>query len=170
MGTRRILIADDDEGLRKALADFLSMQGFEVLVAGDGLAAWELVRRGSPSFSILDYHMPGLTGLEVLKRWAEDRGLRGRLPCVLISAEASSAERREAERIGVFRFLDKPLSPEELLQAIRDLLRAFPSGPEGSTENPLLPLDGGPSLPVPLDLLDSLRWLLGRYRSGPGER
>ncbi len=171
MAADRILIADDDEGLRQVLAEFLAHQGFDVLLAIDGTHAWELVGRESPRFSILDFHMPGLSGLEVLRRLAAASAQpRKRLPCILMSAEASPQERREARRFGAFRFLQKPLSPEDLLRSIGDILEAFPNegSPDRRTLHPLARSTGS-GLPVPMDLLESLKRLLeGRDRRPPG--
>ena len=168
-----VAIADDDEGLRQVLAEFLAHQGFDVLLAVDGRHAFELVGRESPRFSILDFHMPGLSGLEVLRLLAKGSPRRERkLPCILMSAEASPEERREARRFGAFRFLEKPLHPEDLLRSIGDILEAFPT--EGApARRPFHPLAlyTGSGLPVPLDLLESLKRLLeGMDRRPPGPR
>ncbi|MFQ5503985.1 MAG: response regulator [Planctomycetota bacterium] len=121
MVQNRILLADDDEALRATLGELIARLGFGVVEACDGVAALELAMREELDFSILDYHMPGLTGLEVLKALRRNQE-RESLPCILLSAHADSKERQEALRNGAFRFLAKPITPDLLLDSIDALV------------------------------------------------
>jgi two-component system nitrogen regulation response regulator NtrX len=76
-----------------------------------------LVEREAPDLVFLDVKMPGLDGLEVLSRL---RGLSEALPVVIISAHGTSATALEAGRLGAFRFIEKPLSKEQVLDAVRE--------------------------------------------------
>ncbi len=163
----RILVADDDDGLRDALGELFARLGFQVLEAADGHAALRVVREADPLLSILDLHMPGLTGIQVLEALRTMRS--GPLPCILVSAEASETERDTALAIGAFDFLTKPFQVEQLLARVNELCRIFAATPFGP-DHPLSRLFDahlrrliGPSatrsseLPVPLDLLFRLQ-------------
>jgi CheY-like chemotaxis protein len=136
MSQRRILIADDDDALRETLGEILDRLGFQVLQAGDGMDALELMRREQPELSILDLHMPRMTGLEVLEAYREEllervrsrRGARpaGALPFILVSAEASPEEQCDALGLGAFRFLEKPFSVDQILASLWELYQAMP--------------------------------------------
>ncbi|MEM7201878.1 MAG: response regulator [Planctomycetota bacterium] len=113
-----VLLAEDDDPLRRCLAELLVEQGWSVHAAGSGIEAVELARQHQPDFSLLDLHLPGLSGLEVLRLLSSE----GRtLPSIMMSGEASTAETRLAMRRGVFRFLHKPLDLIHLRQSM-DLL------------------------------------------------
>ena len=155
---QKILIADDNELLRQTLGEFFSLYGFRVLEAPDGSTALDLALNNHPFFSILDFHMPGMGGLQVLSALLsegfpclQEEG-RPVLPCIMISAAATPEEVKGAFDTGAFRFLNKPFSPESLLAAVRALEERFQADQEGEPQA-LLPLfqgwGGCSGLPVP---------------------
>ncbi|MCB9891327.1 MAG: response regulator [Planctomycetes bacterium] len=161
---QRILVADDDDGLRDALGELFARLGFQVLEAADGHAALRVWREANPLLSILDVHMPGLTGIQVLE--ALHRMRSGPLPCILVSAEATDRERDAALAFGAFDFLSKPFDIDRLLTRVDELCRTFAGTTPFGPDHPLSRLLGahvrrllGPmptsanELPVPLDLL-----------------
>ena len=95
----------------------LEYDGHEVLVAGAGQEGLTLVERETPDIVFLDIKMPGLDGLEVLSRL---RGMNESLPVVIISAHGTAATALEAGRLGAFRFIEKPLSKDYVLDAVRE--------------------------------------------------
>jgi two-component system nitrogen regulation response regulator NtrX len=95
----------------------LEYDGHEVMAAGSGQEALAVVERESPDLVFLDIKMPGLDGLEVLGRL---RAINDTLPVVIISAHGTAATALEAGRLGAFRFIEKPLSKDYILDAIRE--------------------------------------------------
>jgi two-component system nitrogen regulation response regulator NtrX len=95
----------------------LEYDGHDVLVAGSGQEALTTVERESPDLVFLDIKMPGLDGLETLSRL---RGMNDTLPVVIVSAHGTAATALEAGRLGAFRFIEKPLSQDYVLDAVRE--------------------------------------------------
>ncbi len=113
----RILVIDDESAIRDTMRMILEYEGHDVLAAGSGPEGLAMVERDAPDLVFLDVKMPGLDGLEVLSRL---RGLSEALPVVIISAHGTSATALEAGRLGAFRFIEKPLSKEQVLDAVRE--------------------------------------------------
>jgi CheY-like chemotaxis protein len=120
---RRLLVAEDDTAFRRYLHDALTAQGYEVVEAKHGV---ELLDRlnfasggddclGNFDVVVTDYHLPGLTGLEVLEGLAA-AGAAGRV--VVISAFADEATVKWAISIGASAMLAKPFQIDELIEAI----------------------------------------------------
>src|SRR3989449_370372 len=116
----RILLVDDEANIRKMVGALLQSEGFETAEAGNGTAALAAVERGAADAVLLDLMMPGgpdgLATLEQLRRLAPD------VPVVMMSGKANLADAVRATKLGAFQFLEKPLTPEGLLVAIRGAL------------------------------------------------
>jgi CheY-like chemotaxis protein len=120
---RRVLIADDDRELRAGVADLLAGLGLEIVQAETGLEAIQIVRVASIHLALLDFHMPGHTGLEVLSTIRrETLGI----PCIFLSGDATEAIRQEALREGALAVFDKPIEPARLRQEVIRALRIAP--------------------------------------------
>lgn len=118
----RILVVDDQEDNVQLLADLLSCHGYEVEPAQSGQAALESVYRSMPDLILLDVVMPGLSGLQVLRRLrAEPRFAM--LPIVLVTAQDPDLERVNGLQAGADDFLAKPINSAELLARVRSLVR-----------------------------------------------
>lgn len=115
----RLLITDDDRSMRQTLADALSSCGFDIATAGDGEEAIKLFDTGEVHLVIVDFHMPRLSGLEVI-RYVRSRN--SRLPCILMSAKLSEPVRREAEQMHTYEIFDKPLRLATLRQTVAQSL------------------------------------------------
>ena len=116
LNARRILIVDDDPGQRSLLDSFLSSQGFETVTATSGEQALERLRTGNFSMMISDVRMPGLTGLETLRRARQEYPV---LPVLLVTAYADIREAVDAMRDGALNYLAKPIDLDELLATVR---------------------------------------------------
>ena len=121
----KILVIDDDPGVRRLVKDVLEVEGFEVSVAGDGYAGLRQIELDRPDCVVLDVMMPGLDGHGVLTR-IRSGGSR-HLPVVMLTAAADDGQAWRAWTEGVDYFLSKPFDPEELLRFLDYL---FEGGPD----------------------------------------
>ncbi|MBK1657239.1 sigma-54-dependent transcriptional regulator [Paracraurococcus ruber] len=116
----RILIADDDAGVREGLAEAVADLGHEVVAAADGEAALAAAGPGIAAV-LLDLRMPGaLDGLEVLRRL---RARRGAPPVAILTAYASASNTIEAMRLGAFDHLTKPVGRADIAELLGRMLR-----------------------------------------------
>jgi DNA-binding NtrC family response regulator len=112
----RILIVDDDPSQTSLLDSFLRSQAFETIVADSGASALEILRSEPVSMMISDVRMPGMTGLETLRRARQEHAL---LPVLLVTAYADIREAVGAMRDGALNYLAKPIDLDELLATVR---------------------------------------------------
>jgi two-component system KDP operon response regulator KdpE len=114
-----ILVVDDDPKILRLLRVELTAQGFQVLVAERGRDALDLVERQRPDLVILDIIMPGMDGLEVLRRLRESSGV----PVILLTAKGTDSDKIIGLELGADDYLAKPFNPEELTARVRAVLR-----------------------------------------------
>ena len=112
----RILIVDDDAGQRSLLNSFLKSQGFDTVTADSGERALELLRGGEFKMMISDVRMPGISGLETLRRARE---LNHTLPVLLVTAYTDIRDAVGAMRDGAANYLAKPIDLDELLLTVQ---------------------------------------------------
>ncbi len=116
----RILVVDDAEGIRTYLANLLELAGYDVDTAEDGRRALALLEGGAaPDVIILDVMMPGLDGIETLRRIRE---LEGDVPVIMLSVVGKASTIVEAVRLGAVDFLNKPFEEEELESTLEKVL------------------------------------------------
>lgn len=116
---QRILIVEDDDGMRQALAESLSKRGFHVFPLRDGREAIERIERmeGGPfDLLITDVRMPGKNGIDLLRFVKEKNPL---LPVIVITAYATIEDAVRAIKEGAFDYLEKPFSPERLYETVQ---------------------------------------------------
>ncbi len=131
----RLLVAEDDANLREALGEFFVREGFAVEFAASGLEAVMLLRQRLFNVSILDGHMPGLSGPEVLRQLLADLGPTAIPPTVLVSSDATiGAWVHEQFRRGAgcvptagIDFVSKPIRLDALRRSIQQLLGRMPT-------------------------------------------
>jgi DNA-binding NtrC family response regulator len=112
----RILVVDDDAGQRSLLASFLRGQGFEIVCASSGEEALGFLRAEQFDMMISDVRMPGISGLEALRRVREEQSV---LPVLLVTAYADIRDAVNAMRDGAVNYLSKPIDLDELLASVR---------------------------------------------------
>lgn len=116
----RILVVDDDPAVTSVLRRGLSYEGYMVTIAADGPAGLAAAREAPPDLVVLDIMMPGLNGLEVLRRL---RAADATLPVLMLTARDTPAEQVQGLETGADDYMVKPFSFEVLLAHIRALLR-----------------------------------------------
>jgi two-component system response regulator MprA len=116
----RVLLAEDDRGVRESLERALRYEGFEVVTAADGRQAVEQAGAASPDLIVLDVMMPELDGLEVTRRL---RARKDRVPILMLTARTEVGDRVAGLEAGADDYLVKPFALDELLARMRALLR-----------------------------------------------
>ncbi len=117
---KRLLIVDDDADMRLLLAEYFRRLGFEVQERDSGLAALEPALTGSFDCLILDVSMPGMSGLELLKK-VRDRGVH--TAALFLTAHDALSDKVAGFEAGADDYLAKPFSPRELEYRVEALLR-----------------------------------------------
>jgi len=115
----RILIVDDEEEIRRVLTHIVESEGFKTLHAPDGNKALQLFCFESPDMILLDVRMPGLDGMEVMKRVKD---IDPDIPVVLITAFADIQQAVEAMKSGAHDYLAKPFDNQEVIRVVRRAL------------------------------------------------
>ena len=123
-GPRKILIVDDESGLRQSVKQALRTDGWRIDLAASGEEALRLEAENSYAVIVADLMMPGLSGLDLL-RTLRERGSRARL--ILISGYATLASAQQAVRRGAFAFLAKPFMPVEIRALVERALNEEPA-------------------------------------------
>ena len=115
----RILMVDDDPGIRDVVSDFLGKHGYKVETAGDALEMAQALERGPVDLIVLDVMLPGLDGIEVLRqvRTFSDAYV------ILLTARADEVDRIIGLSVGADDYLATPCNPRELLARVRAVLR-----------------------------------------------
>ena len=116
----KILVVDDEVGIRELLMEILSDEGYSVVVAENAEAAWEARLREPMSLVLLDIWMPGKDGLTLLKQWT-DAGLAD-LPIIVMSGHATIDTAVEAVKLGALEVLEKPIATNRLLVSLQNAL------------------------------------------------
>ena len=123
-----VLVVDDEPQLTAALASALGREGYDVVVAHDGVQAVELAATSAPDLVVLDLGLPGLPGLEVISRVRPWLGA----PILVLSAASQTRQKAEALDAGADDYLQKPFGLDELLARLRALGRR--RGGEGTSQ------------------------------------
>ena len=113
-----ILIVDDDHHLRQGFQRLLDAEGYETRTAASAEEALNLMREKMPQCVVMDVRMPGMDGLEALKRM---RALEGCPPVVIMTAYSTTETAIEATRLGAFDYMLKPFDIPQVLELLRQL-------------------------------------------------
>lgn len=119
---KRILVADDDPGMRLALAIRLRANNYEVTCAGDGLSVVDEARRHTPDLILLDLGMPGGDGFTVMNMLQSEEP-EASIPVIVLSGRNRATHQGLALDAGASIFLQKPADTEQLLSAIAQVLQ-----------------------------------------------
>lgn len=117
--TPKLLLVDDDPVLCRVLSDYLEVQGFAITLCHDGEAGLLLAMEGDYDLVIFDDTLPGITGIEVLRRIRQ----HGELPVVMLAAEVDDIERIVGLELGADDYLSKSCNLRELVARLNSILR-----------------------------------------------
>lgn len=120
--TKKLLIADDEEGIRSLVRMTLANDDYEILEAENGQTALALAREHLPQMILLDVMMPGTTGLEVCKALKSDPATKD-IVIVMLSAMAQEADHTNGLDSGADGYFTKPFSPLSLMKKVDETFR-----------------------------------------------
>ncbi|MGB3426239.1 MAG: response regulator [Castellaniella sp.] len=137
----RILVVDDEIGIRELLSEILYDEGHTVELAENAAQARESRLRQRPDLVLLDIWMPDIDGVSLLKEWSS-QGLLN-MPVIMMSGHATVDTAVEATRIGAVDFLEKPITLQKLLKTVAAGLArpVIPASMRSRTERPTTPAD-----------------------------
>lgn len=116
---KRLLIVDDQTGIRLLLNEVFTKEGFETRLASNGAEALQSVKEIKPDCVLLDMKMPGIDGVEVLKRIKKDWPL---LPVIMMTAYGEIELTEEALHNGADKYFTKPFNIFEIRDAVNDII------------------------------------------------
>jgi len=133
----RLLLVDDEPGLREAVQAYLEDSNFSVEVASNARDGWELLQQINPDLLISDIMMPQVDGYQFLKQVREDPRYKS-LPVVFLTAKGMTGDRIQGYQAGCDAYLSKPFDPDELVAIVTNLLarRAAAKETGGNGESP----------------------------------
>jgi len=118
----RLLLVDDEPGLRAAVTAYLEDEGFAVTTAADGEEGWEKAQELLPDVVISDVMMPRLDGYGLLRKLRADERLGG-TPVIFLTAKGMTADRIAGFQAGCDDYIPKPFDPDELVARVRNAVR-----------------------------------------------
>lgn len=114
-----VLVVEDEPGIASILIAYLQREGLRTQQAGDGLQALQLFRQLRPDIVLLDIHLPGMDGVDVLREIRSD----GQTPVIMVTALADDVDKLLGLRLGADDYVVKPFSPAEVVARVRAVLR-----------------------------------------------
>ena len=126
MAKTKVLMADDGKDVLEIMSKKIRMEGYEVITAGDGLQAWDLIVSESPDIILLDLTMPGMDGFAVLKKLREHPPSEKWQPVIIVSGLNELADMLKGFSLEADHYLTKPCRIDEILKAIRLMISLIP--------------------------------------------
>ena len=130
MPSETILLVEDDMDIREMIRFTLERAGYTTISVETAEEAIGVLEERAPSLAIIDWMLPGMSGLELMKRIRHDDEL-GNLPLLMLTARGEEADKLKAFDSGVDDYVTKPFSPRELVSRIRALIRRSTGSIEG---------------------------------------
>jgi two-component system, OmpR family, response regulator ResD len=119
-----VLVVDDEPTIAEVVSRYLQRAGYRTRIAGDGRAALEAAASQRPDLVVLDLMLPGVDGLEVMRRLRDGREAeRDRIAVILLTAKGEESDRVIGLRLGADDYVVKPFSPAELVARVDAVLR-----------------------------------------------
>ena len=131
-GPPRIMLVDDEKEFVHTLSERLRTRDLESSIAYDGEQALDLARREDPDVIVLDLMMPGIDGIETLRRLRREHPL---VEVIILTGHGSEKEKREAEELGAFAYLRKPVDIDVLARVMREAYSRLGAARTGSEQD-----------------------------------
>ena len=132
----KLLIIEDEPDLRELLSFTLSREGYDVMEAETAETALQMLDSTLPDLAIVDWMLPGMDGIELVKRLRRD-DVTEDLPIIMLTARGEEPDKLKSFDVGIDDYITKPFSPRELLARIKALLKR-----SGTPENNVLGSNG----------------------------
>lgn len=130
MNAKRILIVEDEQSIREMVLFALASTGYEVREAADARQAQALIAERLPDLVLLDWMLPGISGIDFARRLKREELTRD-LPIIMLTARVEEEDKVQGLESGADDYITKPFSPRELVARIRAVLRRGGSAVEG---------------------------------------
>lgn len=114
-----VLVIDDEESMREGCRQTLEAKGYRAIVAGDGKGGLKLIETMKPAVVFVDLKLPGMSGMDVLGRIHE---LDDSIISIVITGYGTVKSAVEAIKVGAFDYLEKPLTPEQIVELVEETI------------------------------------------------
>ena len=131
MGVKKVLVVDDEASIREMLRLALELSDFECLVAAEIQTAYAMIAEEQPDIVLLDWMLPGGSGIELLRRLKKEEATQT-LPVIMLTAKAHEDNIIQGLDVGADDYITKPFAPRELVARIKALLRRTQPSEESS--------------------------------------
>lgn len=122
MENKKVLVADDEIHIVQVVAMKLRNNGFDVITADNGTDAYRLCCEEKPDVIVTDHQMPGMTGVELVEKIRNTKGIEN-IPVIVLTARGFSIE-QQYEKLSIVEYMNKPFSPKELLNRVENMLES----------------------------------------------
>ncbi len=133
MSGTEIIVVEDEPKIAKLLAEYLTLDGFDVTVLDEGSKAVEIIKERDPALVLLDLMLPGKDGLTICRELRQFSDL----PIIMITAKIDEIDRLLGLELGADDYVCKPFSPREVVARVRAILRRVQQRPEAAKEDEL---------------------------------
>ena len=136
-----VLIVEDEKAIRSLLSFLLTSAGYETVEAADAISAIDLASRYEPELTLLDWHLPDMDGVKLLRFWKADEATK-RMSVIMLSGEADTSDRVTGLNAGADDYITKPFAGDELLARVQAVLRRTKTRTNGNGETRLKRVNG----------------------------
>ncbi|TAN39118.1 MAG: response regulator [Nitrospirae bacterium] len=117
----KVIVVDDEPFILMMIEDKLKKAGLAVITIRESIHALETIRREMPDLVILDWMMPGLSGIDICRAIKQDEALKG-IPVFMLTAKGQDSDEQLGIESGAERYITKPFSPKALLEMVQETL------------------------------------------------
>lgn len=153
--TKEILVVDDEASVVEVVSLYLKREGYQVVVARDGLEALRQLERRQPELVVLDLMLPSVDGLEIIRRLRNDK--QSSVPVIMLTARSQETDRIYGLELGADDYVTKPFSPAELVARVKAVLRRSGAAREDANDEKTLDFGEGELIINPITRLVAVK-------------